>query len=343
MNRFMRMIIKLSKLILDILHTFKRLVYLAFLIIIFIIILYVENILPMIRSYYLVLILVFIIANAALIFEKYRYHKIESNLDFLTHRIITFTLMTILISPFAVYFASLYFKLNSGFLVKVGSVSDWIQFSGSLIGGSLTLFAVIFAFSLEKESRALELDRTQTPKLQLESTLTINELTGSREKSFIYYDSDSNYVTTNLSLKLSNISSYPAKSFDVISCCFEIYNQLDLIFPETAVPEYSQDFQQNFIKQMAETRILFGEYSMGISLPLHISKYYLNNNSNEPVCFLKTVIQYTSQFEQITYQLNSRIEIHFLSKNEIVTIENRIFPKYFLKISEQVNSLSIVD
>lgn len=84
--------------------------------------------------------------------------------DFLD-KIIKFTIFILLNSPLFIYSLVLFFITYPNILIKVGDSSAWISFAGSIIGGSLVMFALIFTIQNEERirenNRLIEIKRTK--------------------------------------------------------------------------------------------------------------------------------------------------------------------------------------
>lgn len=258
-------------------------------------------------------------------------------------RVFKFTIIVIVNSPLLVYSIVLFLRTIPGYFVHVSNSSTWIGFAGSIIGGSLTLFAVIFAFILEKKSREIELDKTQVPKLHIDTKIKINNDNNYDESMFCYGDNHNN-ANINLELELRNISNYSAKNIKIVHSYIEVYNSILYGFNPNTVALYKEDLKEKMSENITDIIILFGEYSKNLYLPIYINKKFINSDDH-PLYLLNTEIQYTSQFEQITYKLNSTITFDlsytsFDNNNKKTKKNNNI---YFLKIKNVSNSLSIVE
>jgi len=321
---------------------FKRIILLIFFTAMFYLFLKSENLEIQYKSFYLILFLIPIIYFSTLLFEDLYYHKSENNIDYITHRILTFAMLTMLISPLFVYIFALYFRISKDFIIKIGNTSDWIQFAGSIIGGGLTLIAIVFAFTLEKEFRELEIDKTQVPKLHIDTKIGKNNRNSYDECAFLYNDS-SNDTYIHLDLKLINISNYSAKNINLISCEFIVCDELMYGSNIDTKPLHQENLHLKFFKNIKDLKILFGDYSIDLNLPIYVSRSILEFEEY-PIYILKTKLSYTSQFEQITYILDSTV-LFKLSFNSFDNKKNSDdnFEKivYFLKIFNIENNLSI--
>ncbi|MHC1734068.1 MAG: hypothetical protein AB9921_00090 [Erysipelotrichaceae bacterium] len=125
--------------------------------------------------------------------------------------LVILTVLVVLLSPVLVYsityiISHLKPELLSKF--RVGDAESWIQFSGAIIGGSMTLFAVVFSLRhneilYEKQkSDAIKPIFSFSPTLKNEGSELIQTLT----------DFDSNF---RIELEALNISNNPALDFKI--------------------------------------------------------------------------------------------------------------------------------
>lgn len=77
----------------------------------------------------------------------------ENESKSLLHKVTNFTLFTLVASPLIVYIIVLMMKTISPTLEIIGNQTAWISFYGSLIGGSLVMFALIFTMQNEETIR----------------------------------------------------------------------------------------------------------------------------------------------------------------------------------------------
>ena len=77
------------------------------------------------------------------------------------NRILYVALFVIISSPIATYVTILIVQLVKFMLVPVGDAKTWIGFSGSIVGGAMTLFAVIFTINHDQRARDRENKRNE--------------------------------------------------------------------------------------------------------------------------------------------------------------------------------------
>lgn len=68
-------------------------------------------------------------------------------------RIFNFGIIVLVASPIIIYLLTLAFSAYPDILIKSGSKDTWIGFAGSVIGGSMTVFVIIFTLRNEQNSR----------------------------------------------------------------------------------------------------------------------------------------------------------------------------------------------
>jgi hypothetical protein len=112
------------------------------------------------------------------------------------------------------------FMLNFGKFVipsslHIGSIDSWIQFSGSILGGTLTLFAL--AFTMNEQEKNREEDRKNELLPIIEVSL-INRITENEIKNSIFRLND---VWT---LKIENVSDNPLRNIKLIESKFYMGN-----------------------------------------------------------------------------------------------------------------------
>lgn len=122
-------------------------------------------------------------------------------------KIYYFTVLFIITAPLSIYSVGLLIKLYKLNLVKFGTSGDWIGFAGSIIGGAMTMFALIFTIQHEQEKRKQE---------------KIDQLKPYIDIDLVRIDQNENYVTSDyidnhfeLRMNVSNISSNNLRDFEM--------------------------------------------------------------------------------------------------------------------------------
>ncbi|MHC1734166.1 MAG: hypothetical protein AB9921_00630 [Erysipelotrichaceae bacterium] len=109
--------------------------------------LYEKSILIILCGINLILLLVVIFS--------YLLRKDEEN------RIFYIAALLVISSPIAIYVIVLIIYQIDFMLLTVGDAKTWIGFSGSIIGGAMTLFAVVFTINHDKSAREKEIIRSE--------------------------------------------------------------------------------------------------------------------------------------------------------------------------------------
>lgn len=140
----------------------------------------------------------------------------SSENDTLIDRIFNFTVFIIFNSPLAIYTIILIFRTFDESFIKVGNSSVWIGFAGSIIGGSMTMFAIIFTIRNQ--------DRIESKKVIPHISIDLSELYNI-ENDLLVTTIRLNYEKIQLgghdscwiNFNLTNKSDHIAKDFKIIS------------------------------------------------------------------------------------------------------------------------------
>lgn len=73
----------------------------------------------------------------------------ENKENSLINKVINFTIFTLLVSPLTVYAIVLLMKVISPSLEPIGNEASWVGFFGTLIGGSMVMFGIVFTMQHE--------------------------------------------------------------------------------------------------------------------------------------------------------------------------------------------------
>lgn len=117
----------------------------------------------------------------------------------ITNKIISFSLFVIMSSPAMIYSLIRVANALPNFFTGIGDQTSWIQFSGSIIGGSMTMFAI--TFSMKYQNMILKNDRK--PKLQCEI-----QFKGESKNRFRLQDIDS--------ISLFNITNFSMNKIQIV-------------------------------------------------------------------------------------------------------------------------------
>lgn len=124
------------------------------------------------------------------------------------YRIYYFTIFVVLTAPLSIYSLGLFtqvYKLN---IIQFGLSGDWIGFAGSIIGGAMTMFALIFTIQHETKIRKQEKIDLKRPYIDLDF-----ERSKTNQKFIKCYEAEENI---ELFLHVSNISNNIVRNFEII-------------------------------------------------------------------------------------------------------------------------------
>jgi len=134
----------------------------------------------------------------------------------LLDRIFNFTIFIILNSPLLIYTIILIFRTFNESFIRVGAASDWIGFAGSIIGGSMTMFAIIFTIqnqdTIESKKVIPHLSIDISDFYNIENDLLLTTIRVNDDKIQLG-GHDSCWINFNL----TNKSAYIAKDIKIIS------------------------------------------------------------------------------------------------------------------------------
>jgi len=163
----------------------------------------------------------------------------RSNIEILD-RIANFTIMVLLIAPVMVYLIILVIDiLMTNFpsiLYIEGSKNTWIGFTGSIIAGSMTMFAVAFTIYNENQKRREELSINSIPYINIvqkdfiDSTTAVNCVSN-------FNPTLVNRCPYPVALSLVNSSTHPARNVRFIkgSVILEEYSNYKNPFPSKPI------------------------------------------------------------------------------------------------------------
>lgn len=141
-------------------------------------------------------------------------------------KIYYFTILFIITAPLAIYSVGLLIKLYELNLVKFGSSGDWIGFAGSIIGGAMTMFALIFTIQNEDKKRIAQKaeDDNRFKEEKASSYLPIFEA-----KEIDKYNG-------KLELKLISVTDKPLRDFALANQEFGNNSLVSLMFGLEDIP-----------------------------------------------------------------------------------------------------------
>jgi len=98
---------------------------------------------------------------------------------------------------------SILYNIRTSYVIsenaKIGTISDWIGYSGSIIGGSMTMFALVFTIQNEDSKRRKDEQFRIMPIIECTKISNPNDLT----------------IGTHINLKFENLSEFPMRSLSM--------------------------------------------------------------------------------------------------------------------------------
>lgn len=194
--------------------------------------------------------------------------------------------------------------------VKIGTASDWIGYAGSILGGSMTMLAVVFTLKFESErfdkemkQRDLELMLKIQPNVNcMSNTKTISPKPSKNLINSVINQIDSeNFGIEQLdSITFTNSSSNPALQFMITSFSFDVF---DHNFNVITKPLISDKSPQLIKKSMSP--------SESVNIPLGLSLDYekvIGIVDTPKLVITHITYSYTDLLEKHTYE--KTFELH---------------------------------
>lgn len=94
-------------------------------------------------------------------------NALRKNLDF-TDRVMTFTIVMVMLFLLITFIATALAEIYAPKEIRFGDIDAWIGFAGSILGSSITMFALVFTLSYENKMRRNELAIQSIPLLRLD-------------------------------------------------------------------------------------------------------------------------------------------------------------------------------
>jgi len=187
----------------------------------------------------------------------------------LTSPIITYVMINVI---------SEYVHKNPGILPIQGNTSDWIGFSGSIIGGALTIYAVVFSLQYQDDIRKKDIEFQIMPIIQA-NELHHMEYNDNEGLSFeVLFENISNYPMKNLKLVYAK-SKYNSKESEIDPTLirFSPVNFLTggkivsriVMFPFSFIPEYEDEVLINLIFEYQDIK---GSQAYRLTTKIDIAK-----------------------------------------------------------------------
>lgn len=235
--------------------------------------------------------------------------EIKNEID----RSFNLTLFILLLSPILVYLIILAIYsvvvTNSLFGFIQGSRDAWIGFAGSLIGGSMTMFAVIFTMQHDRKLRKQDYIHKVRPFLVFELVVKNNYI---RELEF--HDLD---LLDSIDVSVRNVSENILKDFRII----EIKRRRQS--NDSELLEIESDYDSQTIDTDGVIDIIASKESKPISLLFqHFELDKLTTHKSDHIT-LDISCKYTDAFDHRTYNQSLYIKICQY------VYQNKDDPKYY--------------
>ena len=142
------------------------------------------------------------------------------------NRIFYIAALVVICSPIAIYVIILIIQLVKFMLVPIGDAKTWIGFSGSIVGGAMTLFAVIFTINHDKSAREKETKRSEKLLIDEKSQrlMPVIEIVERKDGELLfakklYGDNDLSYF-----FEILNVSENHAREINIQSVEYTAYD-----------------------------------------------------------------------------------------------------------------------
>lgn len=133
----------------------------------------------------------------------------------LVYTILEFAIFAMISAPIAVYSITIIASSLPDHFPRTGSADTWIVFAGSIIGGSMTMFAL--AFSISYSANQMKIQR----KVSINPILKVDF----QRRSANYISLQNGENSTSFQFKISCHSIYPAKNIRVSSFLVEYLDE----------------------------------------------------------------------------------------------------------------------
>lgn len=236
----------------------------------------------------------------------------DEKTTYLSMQILLFVISSIIISPQIVYLIGLYFKVNSKLILNVGSVSDWISFSGSLLGGSLTLLAVLFAFVLEKKQRESDIDLRSIPKIIVDWYFSKDIKTGRLSKEALYeFEHSLKDINYLMKIHLINDSENVSTDLELLESKLIFFKNIHEALNDDSIPLQVFDLTEKHSIESNLTNVLFNNSEIIMNLPIIFPiEYTYIDIDNSFLARLRLKIRYRSLLKIRDYVGTFEINFH---------------------------------
>lgn len=244
----------------------------------------------------------------------------------LASQILIYAMAIVYLSPQIVYLISLIFIINPNYILSIGTLGDWLGFAGSIIGGSLTLFAVIFAFILDKKQRESDVDLRSIPKIVIDWYFGKNSKDNSLIKRSLVsvYHLNKNEIILNMKLHLINDSTYLASKLEFIESRILFFRNVDNALIDNELPIDVINFTEKHIVESNLTSFLFNSSEFILNLPIRFPEKYINHVNNNIENYLARLIlkvKYRSAIGIRDIILTSEVNFHISYPTTLIDSE----------------------
>lgn len=233
----------------------------------------------------------------------------------LAGQIIIYAMAIVYFSPQIVYLISIFFVINPNYIIGIGTSGEWLSFAGSLIGGSLTLFAVIFTFILEKKQRESDADLRSIPKIITDWNFGKNSKDNSYiKKSLVVINQfNKDQVFFNIKLRLINDSNFLASKLEFIESKLVFFRDIDSALNDNQLPIDVINFTEEHIIESNLIKFLFNNSEFIMNLPISYPEKYINvvtKNCEDYLSRLIVKLKYRSAIGVRDIILTSEVNFH---------------------------------
>lgn len=204
----------------------------------------------------------------------------ESSNENLVPVIAEFIVFSLIAAPLIVYSFTIFAAFLPEYFPRVGTVESWIGFAGSIIGGTMTIFALAFSISYSSKQIKTQRNNDVRPILHLD----IHKIDGNRV--LVNGDEEGYYIE----LELSCHSVFPAYNLEIKSILLEhIIDQnvikvdvTDSVLFSTSMFR-SENIQLISYYLASEQDLIVNSNLFGSSISIGIEMTYTNIDNSE--CF----------------------------------------------------------
>ena len=235
--------------------------------------------------------------------------------------VLTSLFILIPLLTFLTYSAAFYSSRFIDDTYQVGTSESWINFSGAILGGSITLLALAITITYQEKLRVnenkrklLELDITHAPFLEIKSSKPNNVHTYFHGYGVSIgtnnHNNEASYVET-LEFIIHNISDNTA-----LSPKFEKFEYFDsYIYQQNDMGEKSikkQDISFGINESIKSIKLIQKNGSVPIKVTFQYSEEFKKNSMNNQLCIrFRSTLVYYGISKQIKYKLHFSFIVYF--------------------------------